>query len=312
MLRNVSRLLLSQLFLSSIFSGVSQHYLLSKAFVLKSNTPCIYTTPKHDVRILGTALQESKIPKDLRDEIYRAEANTEAAKGRNGRVITYSLLALVFLLFGTANVAFSTIKQAGEVDLSAEGYGWVDYVPLLSSTWGGYMDIVAAGLFGTMVELENRTREEVAEKIWEELQRRKNLEEISTRKTSKRERASKKEKRLAAFAEVMLEPTTEKSSNTDMETEAHLASATEKTLLPVTDDQKTKGILEKLKDFYKQADQMAASQALILNKKLEDQGILEKITDDTGLKVIGKRKQPPAPHDQQGKPLSEQKPDSTT
>jgi hypothetical protein len=33
---------------------------------------------------------------------------------------------------------------------------------------------------------------------------------------------------------------------------------------------------------------MAASQALLLNKKLEDAGVVEKITDETGLKVIGK------------------------
>ena len=33
---------------------------------------------------------------------------------------------------------------------------------------------------------------------------------------------------------------------------------------------------------------MAASQALLLNKKLEEEGIVEKITDESGLKVIGK------------------------
>jgi hypothetical protein len=33
---------------------------------------------------------------------------------------------------------------------------------------------------------------------------------------------------------------------------------------------------------------MAAAQALLLNKELEDKGVLEKITDETGLRVIGK------------------------
>ena len=33
---------------------------------------------------------------------------------------------------------------------------------------------------------------------------------------------------------------------------------------------------------------MAASQALLLNKELEDRGVVEKITDESGLKVIGK------------------------
>ena len=34
---------------------------------------------------------------------------------------------------------------------------------------------------------------------------------------------------------------------------------------------------------------MAASQALLLNKELEDRGMIEKITDETGLKVVGKK-----------------------
>ena len=33
---------------------------------------------------------------------------------------------------------------------------------------------------------------------------------------------------------------------------------------------------------------MAASQALLLNKELEERGFVEKITDETGLKIIGK------------------------
>ncbi len=48
------------------------------------------------------------------------------------------------------------------------------------------------------------------------------------------------------------------------------------------------GIFDTIKNFYEKADSMAASQALLLNKELEDRGIVEKITDETGLKVIGK------------------------
>ena len=48
------------------------------------------------------------------------------------------------------------------------------------------------------------------------------------------------------------------------------------------------GIFGKVKDFYDKADAMAQSQALLLNKELEDRGVVEKITDETGLKVIGK------------------------
>ncbi len=48
-----------------------------------------------------------------------------------------------------------------------------------------------------------------------------------------------------------------------------------------------KRILGTIKDLYNKADSMAAAQALLLNKKLEDAGVLDKITDETGLKVIG-------------------------
>ena len=34
---------------------------------------------------------------------------------------------------------------------------------------------------------------------------------------------------------------------------------------------------------------MAASQALLLNKELEGRGIVDKITDESGLRVIGKQ-----------------------
>ena len=50
-----------------------------------------------------------------------------------------------------------------------------------------------------------------------------------------------------------------------------------------------KSILDKAKDFYKEADSMAYQNALLLNKKLEDEGVLEKITDETGLKVMNKK-----------------------
>ena len=55
-----------------------------------------------------------------------------------------------------------------------------------------------------------------------------------------------------------------------------------------TEESKEEGFMGKMKDFYDKADKMAASQALLLNKELEDKGIVDKITDETGLKVIGK------------------------
>ena len=43
------------------------------------------------------------------------------------------------------------------------------------------------------------------------------------------------------------------------------------------------GFMGKMKDFYEKADSMAASNALLLNKELEDRGVVEKRTDETGL-----------------------------
>lgn len=56
--------------------------------------------------------------------------------------------------------------------------------------------------------------------------------------------------------------------------------------------EKKKGLLQNVGDFYEQADNMAAAQALLLNKNLEDRGILPKITDSTGLKVATKPAKP--------------------
>jgi hypothetical protein len=53
-------------------------------------------------------------------------------------------------------------------------------------------------------------------------------------------------------------------------------------------DEKEKGVLGKIKNLYDEADKLAASQALLLNKELEELGVVEKITDESGLKVIGK------------------------
>ena len=48
---------------------------------------------------------------------------------------------------------------------------------------------------------------------------------------------------------------------------------------------KKESLVDKAQNFYKKADEMAAAQALLLNKDLEEKGLLKKITDVTGLKV---------------------------
>lgn len=97
---------------------------------------------------------DSKIPKEYRAEIYRAEQNTPAAQGRNARTTGYGIAAFVLLLCGVSNVALTEMMKLEDRSLQELGYGWVENIPLLSTIWGGYIDIILAGVFGTLVELE--------------------------------------------------------------------------------------------------------------------------------------------------------------
>lgn len=122
-------------------------------------------------------------------------------------------------------------------------------------------------------------------------------------KKAKRRSNSKEAKRLNALSEVTLigvtddksSPSTSDSSRTTTTTTstAPPTATAETTDTGVTDITNLKNdgtanpnILDRVKGFYQQADTMAMTQALLLNKQLEDQGILPKITDETGLKVI--------------------------
>lgn len=128
------------------------------------------------------------------------------------------------------------------------------------------------------------SRRKNAERIWEELERRRNegapkrKKKTAAQEPIKKKTSGKQAKRLGALSEVVLEGTKPEVKERQ-ETEESPAPA------PKT---KQEGMMDKLKSLYEKADSMAASQALLLNKKLEDEGILEKITDETGLKVIGK------------------------
>ena len=118
----------------------------------------------------------------------------------------------------------------------------------------------------------------------------------------------KQKQRLSALEEVLLDTTTMDDELTTMPLTISddvankgvttvVNSIREENYTAVVDNDNTnnnnnnnEGILGAIAGFYKKADSMAASQALLLNKELEDRGILEKITDETGLKVVGKKK----------------------
>jgi hypothetical protein len=104
------------------------------------------------------------IPDEVRDEIFKAEANTPAAKDRNQRIVLYAACAIIGIALSSLNVFLSSVRaDAGSAfnDLSSIeelGFGWVGSNPLTSffllNKIGGGMALISAGFGGTMVELE--------------------------------------------------------------------------------------------------------------------------------------------------------------
>jgi hypothetical protein len=253
---------------------------------------------------------ESKIPDDLKDEIYQAEANTPAAADRGQRVAVYAVIAFVFIFFAFFNGFLTELRAdvdetGNKVDLVEAGFGWVQdnflfRFVFLNKIGGGICLLGGAGA-GLLAEAELDTKRINSEKIYEELERRREakMKKKSNKNTTpkavavgsskKKKRPGKEAKRLGALLEIVAEEDTAATTKEPEVTETEEPVAEEKEVVAATDDDKKEGgLFGGMKDFYDKADAMAASQALLLNKKLEDVGVVEKITDETGLKVIGK------------------------
>lgn len=255
--------------------------------------------------------QESEIPPELKDEIFAAEAKTEAAQGRNQRVITYILLTVVGVTTAFFNAFLSDLRfgdGSPSSDLAYYGFGWVQSNPLtgflFTNKIGGALGLLSAGLSGTLAEVEIRSKKENVSKIWTEMQRRKVMKERPTKsskkknkrvaQSSKRDMTGKQKKRMSALEELM-EPeepqvaVIEQPPVVEQQTATPESQDTEVDQSATTSSEESEGgIFGKIKGFYDKADSMAASQALLLNKELEDRGVIDKITDETGLKVVGK------------------------
>ena len=237
---------------------------------------------------------ETKIPREIEAEIYRAEGNTPAAKERSKRVLAYGFVAIALVGCAFFNgflteLRHSEIMAEGNMSLQDLGFGWVQANILFRFIFlnkiGGGLALISGAATGMLAEAELDSRRKNAERIWEELERRRN-EGVQTKKkkknvvakeSRKKKQSGKQAKRMVALSEVVLE---EPKPETTLEQQPSE---------PAVDEKKDgDGLMSKLKDWYDKADNMAASQALLLNKKLEEEGIVEKITDETGLKVIGR------------------------
>ena len=151
------------------------------------------------------------------------------------------------------------------------------------------------------LSIQIRSKKENAEKIWQEIERRQTLKDNKvnkkkkkrsqlTQSRSKRDMTGTQKKRLSALEELMVDDDNNDvdevvvQEEVEQNTQDEGANTESKEQEPAKDD----GIMGKIKGFYDKADSMAASQALLLNKELEDRGVIDKITDESGLKVIGK------------------------
>eukprot|EP00529_Nitzschia_sp_RCC80_P020497 CAMPEP_0113450270 /NCGR_PEP_ID=MMETSP0014_2-20120614/5740_1 /TAXON_ID=2857 /ORGANISM="Nitzschia sp." /LENGTH=406 /DNA_ID=CAMNT_0000341597 /DNA_START=20 /DNA_END=1240 /DNA_ORIENTATION=+ /assembly_acc=CAM_ASM_000159 len=269
---------------------------------------------------------ESKIPPELKDEIYKAEANTSAAQDRGKRIAFYTIVAIVGVALAVFNGFLTEIRMTGidgnglgvvppedgstrvgvEVLVEA-GFGWVLANPvfkfLFTNKIGGGLCILFGGASGLLAEAELDTKRLNAEKIYEELERRReqkmkksqkqNNNQNKKKATGKKRRSGKETKRLSALSEVITveeQPAATVPMDNSKKEDTVVEATTEKQeeSEPTAMSDQAGGLFDKVKGFYEKADSMAASQALLLNKKLEDAGVVDKITDETGLKVIGK------------------------
>jgi hypothetical protein len=252
---------------------------------------------------------ETKIPPDLVEEIYRAEANTEAAKDRGTRIFVYTLVAILgialaffngFLtelrmngLNDGAETAVATTSAGGNLDVLVQaGFGWVLENPLykflFTNKIGGILCLLLGSGSAILAEADYDSKRVNAEKIYEELERRRIEKTRPTMKQKQKKRQPGNEKKsLRALSELLAEEDTSQPVTTTtaaLDTDGNNEGEDNK----VTKD--NLGFFSKVKTLYDKADSMAASQALLLNKKLEEAGVVEKITDESGLKVIGRDK----------------------
>jgi hypothetical protein len=245
---------------------------------------------------------ESKIPKEIEKEIYEAEGNTPAAKDRSQRVAIYAAIAFVGILLAFFNGFITELRNSPMPDgtdfsLEATGFGWVEASFLtrfffMNKIGGGIMLLTGAGS-GLMAEAEFDSRRINAEKIYDEIVRRRTArqdkEDAAVPRKKKKRASTKGKKRMTALSEVLSPETEAKVQESEPPV---VAKQEESPAEPEKiSDEKEGGIVGSVKNFYQRADNMAASQALLLNKKLEDAGVLDKITDESGLRVVGKQKE---------------------
>jgi len=243
---------------------------VSSAFIIMSplkRSKIIAFTASPSTKLARTSL--SAIPDEYRGVITEAEGKTAAAGERKTRLFCYGAGTGLSITLGVVSAAAmggnpSAIVIAGNLP-GGVGIG------------GCAIDALLAAFFGTFVYLELQTAEQSRERIYDEMMKRSGKgvkKNDATGVTNGKDKKKRKKggKRGRGMGEIAA--LSEEEEKGEVGTKGEGGGK--------------KSIMDTAKDFYKQADDMAASQALLLNKELEERGVLEKITDDTGLKVVDK------------------------
>lgn len=276
-------------------------------------------------------IYDSQIPDDIRQDIYDIESKTPNAQNRTSRITMYTLIAITCLLMAFGNVTLSELKSdalettaTNSIDMDLSEYDWLlNAGPIASFIFfnkiGGFILLATAGVTGLLAESELDNKRLNSERIYEELMKRRNdKKKIGGTKTItnsnsnvKKRRSNKEMKRMNALSEVISSSTTSKDPVSDVVDKPKTTietndEATKNTSTTQQEENSNNTIIRSMQNFYQKADSMAASQALLLNKKLEDVGIIDKITDESGLRIIGKEQAAKAKQLQQQNQLQSQ------
>jgi hypothetical protein len=196
------------------------------------------TTRLHGIFDFLTNLYDSKIPPELSEKIYRAEANTEAAKDQGTRIAPYTLLAILGIALAFFNGFLTEIRINGLPDpdggttanvdvlsslnplanpggsnnmdiLQQAGFGWVLSNPLykflFTNKIGGALCLLLGGGSALLAEAEFDSKRINVEKIYEELERRRAQKTASSSSSTCRAKQSGKQKKsLKALSEVLV------------------------------------------------------------------------------------------------------------
>jgi len=285
-----------------IFDSASFSPITSKSsFTIIPNGPWTVSTSgynrKKNTRLFFFEEQQyadSQIPEEFRKEIEDAEAKTPAAKDRAERIFWFVAVGGIFLTCALSSAIYGYVVNFEDPD--AQGLSKVQEslwyqasktLPILSTKVGLYIDMSIAGICYLLFENEMTRKFNTQEEIWKEIKRRKESRTGGERRSKKKSKISKKKgSRMKAFAEVL---ETEDQVNEQVgEVGSQLLDSAEGSSKEGEEPRDEGGVFGGLKEMYKKADEMAAAQALILNKNLEEAGVVEKITDESGLNVIGR------------------------